>query len=29
MSEYTKPLPELEGHSADFYGFCKQGELRF
>ena len=29
MSEYAKPLPELEGHSADFYGFCKEGELRF
>ncbi|MBW2230684.1 MAG: OB-fold domain-containing protein [Deltaproteobacteria bacterium] len=29
MSEYTKPLPELEGHTKDFYGFCKQGELHF
>ncbi len=29
MSEYTRPLPVLEGHSADFYGFCKAGELRF
>jgi uncharacterized OB-fold protein len=29
MSEYTKPLPELEGFSADFYGYCKSGELRF
>ena len=32
MSEadaYTKPLPELEGLAGDFYGFCKQGELRF
>ena len=26
---YTKPLPELEGMAGDFYGFCKQGELRF
>ncbi len=25
----TKPLPELEGHAGDFYGFCKQRELRF
>jgi len=29
MSEYTKPLPELEGLTGDFYGFCKQQELRF
>ena len=29
MSEYEKPLPVLEGFSAEFYGFCKQGELRF
>lgn len=29
MSEYAKPLPKLEGHTADFYGFCKHGELRF
>lgn len=29
MSEYTKPLPVLEGHAADFYGFCKKGELHF
>lgn len=28
-SEYTKPLPVLEGFSKDFYEFCKQGELRF
>jgi len=28
-SDYTKPLPELEGFSGDFYGFCKAGELRF
>ena len=32
MSEASgapKPLPELEGHAGDFYGFCKQRELRF
>lgn len=29
MSEYTKPLPELSGTSGDFYGFCRDGELRF
>ena len=29
MGEYSKPLPELEGLTADFYGFCKEGELRF
>jgi len=29
MSEEAQLLPVLEGHSADFYGFCKQGELRF
>jgi uncharacterized OB-fold protein len=27
--EYTKPLPELEGHAGDYYGYCKRGELRF
>jgi len=27
--EYTKPLPELDGYAKDFYGFCKEGELRF
>ncbi len=26
---YKKPLPELEGFSGEFYGFCKEGELRF
>lgn len=26
---YKKPLPALEGFTAEFYGFCKQGELRF
>jgi len=29
MSEDNGPLPVLEGYSADFYGYCKQGELRF
>ncbi|MEE8311437.1 MAG: OB-fold domain-containing protein [Candidatus Binatia bacterium] len=30
MSEtYIKPLPVLEGLAGEFYGFCKQGELRF
>jgi len=24
-----KPLPQLEGLTGEFYGFCKQGELRF
>ncbi|MBW2497917.1 MAG: OB-fold domain-containing protein [Deltaproteobacteria bacterium] len=28
-SEYTKPLPALEGFSKDFYSFCREGELRF
>ncbi len=26
---YTKPVPVLEGHAGEFYGFCKEGELRF
>ena len=26
---YIKPLPVLEGLAGEFYGFCKQGELRF
>jgi uncharacterized protein len=29
MNAYSKPLPELDGHSGDFYRFCRQGELRF
>ena len=29
MSEYAKPLPELSGSSGEFYGFCREGELRF
>ncbi|MCB1677583.1 MAG: OB-fold domain-containing protein [Halioglobus sp.] len=29
MSDYTKPLPEMEGLTGEFYDFCKQGELRF
>jgi len=28
-TQYTKPLPALVGLTKDFYGFCKQGELRF
>ena len=26
---YTKPLPVLQGLAGEFYGFCKNGELRF
>lgn len=26
---YDKPLPRLEGLSGEFYGWCRQGELRF
>jgi len=26
---YAKPLPELDGHAGDYYGYCKRGELRF
>ncbi len=29
MSDYEKPLPELEGFAKDFYGYCRAGELRF
>ncbi len=31
MSEtaYAKPLPTLEGFAKEFYGWCKQHELRF
>ena len=29
MTEYTKPLPLMEGLSKEFYGWCKQHELRF
>ena len=29
MSEYKKPLPDLEGLAGEFYGWCKKGELRF
>ncbi|MFQ5417912.1 MAG: Zn-ribbon domain-containing OB-fold protein [Myxococcota bacterium] len=25
----AKPLPELEGLTGEFYGFCRRGELRF
>jgi hypothetical protein len=28
-NEYKKPLPALEGLTREFYGFCKDGELRF
>lgn len=28
-AEYTKPLPLMEGLSKEFYGWCKQHELRF
>ncbi len=27
--EYGLPLPELDGLHGEFYGFCKQHELRF
>ncbi len=26
---YNKPLPAMEGLAGEFYGWCKQGELRF
>ena len=26
---YDKPLPALEGLTAGFYAWCRQGELRF
>jgi uncharacterized OB-fold protein len=29
MSEYNKPLPGLDGLSAEFYAFCKQQRLHF
>lgn len=29
MAEYTKPLPVLEGLTEEFYGWCRNGELRF
>ncbi len=29
MADYSKPLPVLEGLTADFYGWCRKGELRF
>ena len=29
MSEYTKPVPTLEGMTKEFYDFCQKGELRF
>ena len=27
--EYAKPLPELDGYTGEFYGFCSRGELHF
>jgi len=27
--DYSKPLPEPEGFTKDFYDFCRKGELRF
>jgi len=29
MADYSKPLPVLEGLTEEFYGWCKNGELRF
>lgn len=29
MTAYDKPLPALAGLSGEFYGWCRQGELRF
>ncbi len=29
MADYSKPLPVLEGLTAEFYGWCRKGELRF
>jgi uncharacterized OB-fold protein len=29
MSSYAKPLPLIEGLAGEFYGWCKQHELRF
>ncbi len=26
---YDRPLPAMEGLAGEFYGWCKQGELRF
>jgi len=28
-TDYTKPLPHMEGHTKVFYDFCRQHELRF
>ena len=28
-SQYKKPLPAMAGLTEEFYGFCKNGELRF
>lgn len=29
MSDYSKPLPGLDGLSAEFYAFCRQERLHF
>ncbi len=29
LPDYTKPLPDLDGFAGEFYGFCRDGELRF
>ncbi|MBI4987130.1 MAG: Zn-ribbon domain-containing OB-fold protein [Rhodocyclales bacterium] len=28
-TKYAKPLPQMEGLAGEFYGHCKNGELRF
>jgi hypothetical protein len=28
-TQYAKPLPVLDGLAKEFYGWCKQGDLRF
>jgi len=28
-SDYTKPLPLMQGFTKEFYGWCARGELRF
>lgn len=28
-SDYQRPMPALEGMTAEFYDFCSKGELRF
>lgn len=29
MTEYTKPLPVMEGLAGEFYGWCKEEDLHF